>query len=99
MDGDGMQDLLVTGGGAVDDEGAYMTFLFLGPVEGVLDPGLAAVRFWAESGKTFGQPAVAGGVDLDGGGTPDIVVTWQYIWSSADEDHTTWLIPGESLTW
>jgi len=81
IDGDGVDDLLITGNEAddgVEDNGAY--FLFYGPLSGSLASSDADARFVGDHEDHYGR-AVSTSGDVDGDGFDDILI-------GATGDHT-----------
>jgi hypothetical protein len=75
LDGDGYADLLVGAlgddAGGSDSGAAYVQY---GPVAGSLDASALSVKIIGESSYDYAGTAVAGAGDIDGDGSPDLVI-------------------------
>ena len=95
VDGDGLDDILVSGTGG---DGGETAALFLGtPFGWAPDVALADadITFVAQEGWELADVALGGGGDVDGDGLDDILVGGVVFPDPADERRGTAVVPGE----
>jgi hypothetical protein len=95
QDGDGHADLVV---GAYGDDtaggNAGCAYLVYGPVSGDLQLADADAVLWGSSGPGFLSVSLAGGEDLTGDGTPDLLLGAYDNNDGGTDSGVAWLVPG-----
>jgi hypothetical protein len=98
LDADGRDEVLIGGeGGAWSGSSAGVVYLVTGPISGTLYlADASALRFDGSTGDKLGL-AVAGGGDIDGDGTPDLLLGAPYENSNGTSSGAAFLFSGADL--